>query len=105
MADVPASGDHGDTFVSPWDLITTHKLRKTPREMSELQSSIESKGFIHIPGEPVAFVVLEGKTNLVDGHHRARIARSLGLAAIPARRVQLPYKGYRTEADLFDWDR
>ena len=100
MADDPEP-----TIVNPRDLIPSHKVHKSAGEMAALRRSIESSGFFHHPVDPVAFVVVGDKMYLVDGHHRTRAAKELGLASIPAREVRLPFKGYRIEADLFDWER
>jgi ParB-like chromosome segregation protein Spo0J len=86
-------------------LIPSHKVNKSPGEMAALKKSIQNRGFIHNPDEPVAYVVVNGQKHIVDGHHRVRAAKDLGLKEIPAQEVRLPYKGYCTEADLFDWDR
>ncbi|VTR96938.1 polymorphic toxin-type HINT domain-containing protein [Tuwongella immobilis] len=94
------------TQVDPFDLNPTHEINKSPREMDALRQQIRDKGFLDIPDEPVAYVVHNGKKYVVDGHHRSRIARELKadgmLETIPAVEVQLPYKGYRPPADLFD---
>ena len=84
-------------------LIPSHALNKSPREMAALKESIRSQGFLDHPSQPVAYMILNGRKYLVDGHHRVRAARELGLGAIPAREVRLPYKGYRTATDLFPW--
>lgn len=108
MASLP-NGDanpvHGRVNVNPWELIPSHRLGKSPREMEALKQSIQNRGFVHNLDEPVAFVVVNGKKHIVDGHHRVRAAQELGLTEIPAVEVQLPYQGYHSAEDLFDWDR
>jgi ParB-like chromosome segregation protein Spo0J len=101
----PAMPDRGPSQVNPSDLIPSHKVNQSPREMAALRESIRSKGFLHNADQPVAYVVVDGRKHLVDGHHRVRAARELGIGEIPAREVPLPYQGYRAEADLFDWER
>ena len=101
----PTTPGQGPSQVNPADLISSHKLNKSPREMAALKESIRSKGFLDNADQPVSYVTINGQKHLVDGHHRVRAVRELGLGEIPAREVQLPYKGYRTEADLIDWER
>lgn len=40
---------------------------------------------------------------IVDGHHRLRAAQELGIKNVPAEMVELPYGGYTTPIDLFDF--
>ena len=49
------------------------------------------------------YVENNGEKFIVDGHHRLRIARLLGLKDIPIEKVNLPYKGYNSINDLF-WE-
>ncbi len=101
----PATPGQGPSQVNPAELVLSHKVNQSPREMAALKESIQNKGFLHNTDQPVAYVTVNGQKHLVDGHHRVRAARELGLGEIPAQEVQLPYEGYRTEADLFDWER
>jgi uncharacterized protein (DUF1015 family) len=50
--------------------------------------------------EPIKYVEELGGKHIVDGHHRTRAAKSLGLETVPAQKVTLPYSGYKTTADL-----
>jgi ParB-like chromosome segregation protein Spo0J len=50
--------------------------------------------------EPIKYVEHNGVKHVVDGHHRLRVARNLGMDEVPVERVELPYKGYRTAHDL-----
>lgn len=90
--------------VDPAELVPSHRVDKSRREMAALKESIKHRGFLHLADQPVAYVAVDGRKHIVDGHHRVRAARDLGLEEIPAVEVRLPYKGYFTEADLFDWD-
>ncbi len=40
---------------------------------------------------------------IVDGHHRVRAAFELGLDKVPIQEVTLPYGGYRSLEDLFNF--
>jgi ParB-like chromosome segregation protein Spo0J len=51
--------------------------------------------------EALSYVRYNGKNFIVDGHHRLKAARKLGLESVPAQEVQLPFLGYRTVDDLF----
>ncbi|WP_165841059.1 ParB N-terminal domain-containing protein [Larkinella punicea] len=37
---------------------------------------------------------------VVDGHHRLRAAKELGIQNVPVQQVKLPYAGYKTVEDL-----
>jgi ParB-like chromosome segregation protein Spo0J len=50
--------------------------------------------------EPICYVIDNGVKKVVDGHHRLKIARALGIASVPTREVSLPYKGFYRAADL-----
>ena len=40
---------------------------------------------------------------MVDGHHRLKAAKTLGLKEVPIEEVKLPYGGYQTLEDLLTW--
>ncbi len=40
--------------VNPADLIPSHKVNQSPREMAALKESIRDKGFLHNTDQPVA---------------------------------------------------
>jgi ParB-like chromosome segregation protein Spo0J len=50
--------------------------------------------------EPIKYVESGGAKLLVDGHHRLKISKELGMKTIPSQKVNLPYKGYKTSKDL-----
>jgi hypothetical protein len=97
--------DRGPSYVNPTDLIPSHKVNQSPRELAALRESIRTRGFLHNANQPVAYVIVDGRMYLVDGHHQVRAARELGIGEIPAQEVRLPYQSYRAEGDLFDWER
>lgn len=84
-------------LVRTSELIPTHGMTMSRAEFSALTQDIARQGIKF----PVHFVELNGRKYIVDGHHRVRAARQLGLELIPAEQVTLPYGGYRTIDDLF----
>lgn len=83
--------------VHPNDLIPTQPLTKSRKQMKRLSNEIDEAGEIT---ESLKYVERDGKKYLVDGHHRQALARQKGINEVPAEKVELPYKGYKTEADL-----
>ncbi|WP_341352870.1 ParB N-terminal domain-containing protein [Marinobacter halodurans] len=79
------------------DLIPTQPLTKSRKQMKRLSNEIDEAGEIT---ESLKYVERDGKKYLVDGHHRHALARQKGIDQVPAEKVELPYKGYKTEADL-----
>jgi hypothetical protein len=107
VADGPTAGvagfadDTGIVYVKPHDWVPTHGQTLSPKELLKLRNDIVRDGGIL---NPVNFVVHNGKKYVVDGHHRLIIAKQLGMEAIKAVEVQLPFSGYRTVVDL-EWTR
>lgn len=79
------------------ELLSTHGMTQSKAEFRALKESIAKEGI----KEPVRYVELHGRKYIVDGHHRVRAARELGIENVPAERVQLPYGGYKNVNDLF----
>lgn len=66
-------------------------------KFKKLTNDIHSNGI----NTPIVYTYYQGKKHIVDGHHRASVARNLGHNTIPTIRVGLPYgNGYRTVHDL-----
>lgn len=87
--------------IDPLDFTPTHPAsRHSAAEFAALKRSISEKGFLDNPTEPVAYTVHNGHKYIVNGHHRIRAARELGLNEIPAVEVSLPFKGFRNTDDL-----
>ena len=87
--------------VNPFELTATHELTMSRAEFNALKSNIATNGI----QEPVKYLEYNGEKYIVDGHHRVRAAKELGMKTIPAERVELPYKGYTKSADLINQDR
>ena len=86
--------------ISPSKLTQTHKLTLSKKQYSILVESIRKNGIT----EPIKYVEYKGTKYVVDGHHRLRVAKQLGLDKIPTQKVSLPYKGYKTVNDLLWFD-
>ena len=86
--------------ISPTKLTQTHKLTVSKKQYENLVESIRKNGIT----EPIKYVEYKGTKYVVDGHHRLRAAKQLGLDKIPTQRVSLPYKGYKTINDLLWFD-
>jgi len=90
--------------MHPRQLISTHRIRitrgKPASEYQKLKADIRRSGV----REPIKYVrTSDGRNYIVDGHHRARAAQELGLQSVPVEEVTLPYRGYRTEHDLYNY--
>lgn len=88
-----AAGAVGTVLTN--SLRATHGVSK--RAVARLARQIEADGGIHTA---LKYVEDGGEKIVVDGNHRLRAARQLGIERVPAERVDLPYKGYKTVADL-----
>ncbi len=51
--------------------------------------------------EPLVVTKNNGAFYLLDGYHRQRIAKDLGIKDVPIKEVELPWGAYKTEYDLF----
>ena len=95
-ADKVSDAAKGIKRIAPSKLTQTHKLTLSKKQYSNLVESIRKNGIT----EPIKYVEYKGTKYVVDGHHRLRAAKQLGLDKIPVQKVSLPYKGYNTINDL-----
>ena len=86
----------GPKTASPYDLEPTHGLPDSKNEFNKFVNQVKENGIT----ETVKYVEHDGVKYIVDGHHRIRAAKILGITDVPIEQVQLPYKGYNTVLDL-----
>lgn len=86
-------------FLSVYDLVPTHGRTLSNNKWKKLKKDISSKGEIT---EPIHYVLnSKGEKIVVDGHHRLRAAKELGIRDVPTQEYKMPYsKSYQTESDL-----
>lgn len=95
-ADKASNAAKGIKQLATSKLTPTHKLTLSKKQYNVLVENIRKNGI----ADPIKYVEYNGIKYVVDGHHRLRAAKQLGLKKIPAQKVLLPYKGYRTIKDL-----
>ena len=78
------------------NLVATHGKTMSNKQLDKLVKDIRVNGV----KEPLTVTSHEGKTYILDGHHRALAAPRAGVADVPVNRVQLPYGAYKSPADL-----
>jgi RHS repeat-associated protein len=93
-AEAITEGVEAAEHVATSELRATHRVSR--RAVARLQADIEENGI----QEPLKYVEHQGEKHVVDGNHRLRAARNLGIKEVPAEKVELPYKGYKTAGDL-----
>lgn len=91
---IEAKGAGAIARIATRELRATHGVSR--RAVARLAADIEKNGM----KESIKYVVNQGEKFVVDGNHRLRAARKLGLEEVPAQEVTLPYKGYKTPSDL-----
>ncbi|MGU9939384.1 DUF6443 domain-containing protein [Empedobacter brevis] len=82
--------------LSPYELEITHGLTKSKKAFQLLKENIRKNGI----QESIKYVEHNGKKFVVDGHHRLRAAKELGMDNVPVQQVQMPYGNYKTIQDL-----
>lgn len=78
------------------ELIATHGKTMSNKQLDKLIKDIRANGI----KEPLTVTSHEGKTYILDGHHRALAAPRAGVADVPVNRVELPFGAYKSPADL-----
>jgi hypothetical protein len=79
------------------ELIPTHGMTLSRARYAALRQDISLNGI----RSPINYVEVNGRKYVLDGHHRLRAARELGIDEVPTERVELPFLGYETIDDLF----
>jgi hypothetical protein len=82
--------------LNPFTLEPTHKITMGRNKFARFKAKLAREGI----REPIKFVSHDGKRYVVDGHHRLRAAKELGMKDVPVEEVQLPFGGYSSPADL-----
>lgn len=82
--------------ISPTELIKTHNPTLSNKQYKKLVDDIRKNGIT----ETIKYVEHNGNKYVVDGHHRLRAAKELGIKNVPAEKVSLPYLGYKLIKDL-----
>ncbi|WP_420386231.1 RHS repeat-associated core domain-containing protein [Roseivirga sp.] len=82
----------GVKLTGVYDVQATHGITMSNRQFAKLKADIKQNGI----REPIKYTTYNGRRYVVDGHHRLRAARELGMESIPAEEVT----GYRTPMDL-----
>lgn len=97
-----AGGPEGP--CGPITQIPTEDLEVTEGPRSQdYQRQMNKSVAEHGVKEPVKYVEHNGRKYVVDGNHRLRAARANDISSVPARKVELPFRGYRDPGDLFPW--
>jgi RHS repeat-associated protein len=91
-----ASSGSGWGMINPGKLTSTHGLTLSPKQFAKLKADISKNGI----KTPVRVHTYKGQKYIVNGHHRARAARELGIDEVPIVEQALPYRGYHTTLDL-----
>ncbi len=94
-----AKGIDKPTTANPYDLTPNQSTNMGRNKFNKFVQDIKENGI----QESIKYVEYDGKMYVVDGHHRLKAAKILGLTEVPIEEVQLPYKGYETIQDLLTW--
>ena len=89
----------GSSFTNPYNLKPTESISMSKKDFRDFIQDIKTEGI----KEPIYYVKYNGEKYVVNGHHRLRAAKSLGLRNVPIQEVSLPYKGYRKVGDLLNY--
>jgi hypothetical protein len=100
LARVAAAADGAAEAAEVTGRVATAELRAThgvsKNRVKDIAADIGRNGI----REPLKYVEHGGEKIVVDGNHRLRAAWRLGLKEVPAERVELPFRGFRTPGDL-----
>ena len=72
--------------VSPFDLEMTQYITRSKSQFLELVEQISKNGIT----EPIEYTIKDGVKYIQNGHHRAYIAKRLGIKNVPVK--EIPYK-------------
>jgi RHS repeat-associated protein len=72
--------------ADPFDLVSTQYITRSKSRFKNLVSEIRMNGIT----EPIEYAVKDGVKYIQNGHHRAYIAKKLGIKNVPTK--EIPYK-------------
>jgi RHS repeat-associated protein len=78
------------------DLIPTHGRTMSNKEFDRLSKNIVQEGI----KEAVTITEHNGKSYILNGHHRVEAATKRGISEVPVDKVELPFGPYKTPSDL-----
>jgi len=82
----PGPGGESKLVTNVFDLVPTQSIRRSKNEFKDLVSLIKKDGIT----EPIEYAVKNGEKYIQNGHHRAYIAKRLGIKNVPTK--EIPYK-------------
>ena len=90
-----------DGYANPRELARTHEIggNRSSKNVREIMDSLRDEGW---KGDPISVVEHDGQKYVVDGHHRLAAAKRVGFDQIPYKKVDLPFRGYRTLDDVLE---
>ena len=91
---------HNSCTANPNELTATHGQTMSNNQLANLADDISANGI----QETIKYVEQDGIKYIVDGHHRVLASQALGMSSVPVQQVSLPYAGYSSANDLFNWD-
>ena len=65
--------------------------------ISTFKEQLKQDGVVR---ETIKYIEYKGQKYIVDGHHRARVAKELGFKVVHVEKVELPFKGYKNIDDV-----
>lgn len=75
----------GCDVISPFDLVGRQtKDEMTGSNIKRIAKNMKQNGWV---GDPIEVFVVDGKTIILDGHHRVAAAKQAGLKTVPIRYV------------------
>ena len=79
----PGPGGESKAVANVFDLIPTQSITRSKKEFNDLVSLISKNGIT----EPIEYTVKNGQKYIQQGHHRAYIAKRLGIKNVPVKEV------------------
>ncbi|CUV66606.1 conserved hypothetical protein [Sulfurovum sp. enrichment culture clone C5] len=93
----------GESMINTQELIPTHAPTMSKTQFRALKAYIKENGLKSLNNSSdgsISYVVHDGNKYIVNGHHRVKAAKQLDISNVPAKEVQLPFRGYKDIGDL-----